>query len=359
MLAGYFWAIWAGLKGQYGTLGFYSAVQRCFIAFGLLGSPASFVIDAPFGRFVNSSWTVNGSLGWLLMELVSPLSFLYFLSLPPSPSPSSFLVPSPTRILDTLRTLPRARTFLVALFLIHYCNRSIVSTVRNPSRARMNIAVPFSAALFNLANGCLIGMWIGGGAAGASGAVAQNLGLRNDGSAKVLFSAGAVLWLAGFLSNIYHDEVLYALKRSKMRSAAARPKTAGSPSLKDRYAIPTAGLYRFVSHPSYTSEWFEWLGFLLCTLALAPAPFPPPARSTSSLTRLLSFFRPSRPSLVSIPNPLVPLQQWYAQPPALFLWQEVAVMLPRARSGHRWYKRTFGQEWENKGARWAVLPGVY
>ncbi|GAA5958130.1 hypothetical protein JCM21900_002920 [Sporobolomyces salmonicolor] len=355
MLAGYFWAIWQGLKGHNGTLGFYSAIQRCFITFGLLSSPASFVIDAPFGRFVNSSWTVDGCLGWLFMELVSPLSFLYFLSLSPSPSPSSFLVPSPSRTLNTLRDLAPARAFLVVLFLIHYSNRSVVSTVRNPSRARMNIAVPLSAALFNLANGCLIGMWIAGGAAGASGAVPKNLGLRNDGSAKVLFGAGAVLWLVGFLSNIYHDEALYALKRSKLRSTAPRTKTA----LKDRYAIPTAGLYRFVSHPSYTSEWFEWLGFLLCTLALAPAPFPPTSSSTFSLTSLFSFFRPSRASLASLPNLLVPLKGWYAQPPALFLWQEVAVMLPRARSGHRWYKRTFGQEWEKKGARWVVLPGVY
>ncbi|GAA5858268.1 hypothetical protein JCM8547_004627 [Rhodosporidiobolus lusitaniae] len=350
-----------GLSGAYGAVGLYGAVQRFLVGVVPLAASASFLTDAPFGRFLSKdawkvkgqSWRVNGRFGWLFMEIVSPLSLLYFLSVPPTTTPFSFPAPSFSRIYTTLSSLPPARLVLVAAYLVHYANRSILSELRNPGRAPMHIIIPFLSAVYNACNGGTIGMYLGGGAAGMK---SSNFGLKSDAWARPLFAAGLALWLAGFASNAWHDNVFFRIKREKRAEREEKAKKAAkvdgqskprAPSFsdpKDRYAIPQGGLYRFISHPSYISEWIEWTGFWLSTLALASPPFPP---SQSS------------PSLLSFPSPIRPLQQWYLQPPVLFVALEVAAMLPRARSGHAWYKETFGKEWEKKGAKWIVLLGVY
>ncbi|GAA5975072.1 hypothetical protein JCM11641_000020 [Rhodosporidiobolus odoratus] len=342
----YFSLLLQGLAGHYGTIGLYSAVQRIFVAFGVFAFPGSLLIDAPFGRFLNSNrWTVNGRYGWLLMELISPLSFLYFLSTPPSTSPFSFPALSLTRIATALRALPPSRALLATFYLVHYFNRSILAELRNPGRSRMHLIIPTLSALFNVINGGTIGMYIGGGTPfSAPGSLSKNYGLEPGLTPRLLFGLGALLWFAGWASNIHHDNILFRLKATKQAELRSSKGPSPPSSGSSRYAIPHGGLYRLLSHPSYTSEWVEWIGFTLCTLSLSPGSFPPPASS---------------PLLSKLPAGLRPLQDWWLQPPALFVLEEVAAMLPRARSGHRWYKKTFGKEWEQKGARWVVVPGVY
>ncbi|GAA6052669.1 hypothetical protein JCM3770_003920 [Rhodotorula araucariae] len=329
-----------GLAGEQGTLGIYAAVQRLFVAFGCFALPGSLLIDAPFGRF--GSWgkrlTVNGNLGWFLMELAAPVTFLYSLSVPLSASPCQHLPPfSPTRILGALTALPPGRQLLAAAFLLHYLNRAVLGSLRNPGRAPMHLVIPILSALFNVANGGTIGAWLAAGASPAAGS--SFIGLRTGGRAG-LFGAGVALWAVGFAGNIYHDEILYDLKRAKQRAVTSQHAkrdagAAAAPSPRERYSIPTRGLYKLVSHPSYLCEWVEWAGFWLASLQLARAPIAAPAAGG-----------------------LHPLSEWYLEPPALFLLQEVAAMLPRALSGHAWYRRTFGRDWDEKGARWAVIPWV-
>lgn len=277
------------------------------------------------------------------MEIVSPLAFLASLPLgqsPNFPSISSYL----STIVSTFQSLPLARQILVTLFVIHYLNRSTISTLLNPSRARMNISVPISAIFFNIMNGSTMGTYTGGGYPILSKNLnSLQVGLREGMGPRILFSIGISLWLIGFISNIYHDQVLYDLKRDKLVRLESKKGSSLEPT--ERYSIPprSKGLYRYVSHPSYSSEWLEWFGYLLCTLSLSTPPFPPPCRSGGSESL-----------------PLVPFVEWYLEPPALFLWQEIGVMLPRARSGHRWYEKTFGEkEWKAKGQKWVVIPGVY
>ncbi|GAA5891785.1 hypothetical protein JCM8208_002884 [Rhodotorula glutinis] len=347
----------AALKGQHGTVGLYAAVQRIFVAFGCCALPGSLLLDAPFGRFGtwSNALTVNGDLGWLVMEAFAPLTFLYALALPLTTSPLSrqtlVACASPTAILRAFLALDRPRQLLATLFLVHYSNRSVIGTLRNPGRAPMHLVIPVLSALFNLANGGTLGAWL------SAGGRTAGLGLKSH-SSSALFALGVGLWAAGFAGNIFHDEHLYALKRAKQRSLAkgkakASSSSAGKgssasqqgddkPPAHERYSIPTRGLYKLVSHPSYLCEWVEWSGFALAALQLAPAPFPSSTSAAATARGVLQ-----------------PLAQWYLQPPVLFVLQEVAAMLPRARSGHKWYERTFGSEWERKGARWAVIPGVY
>lgn len=338
---------------------------------------------------------MSGTYGWLVMELVAPLAFLVGLSAPISTvtaatasgsgSGWAWVRPSPSTVATAFRALPRARQLLAVAFLVHYANRSLVSTCRNPSRARMHLAVPLSAIVFNAANGFTVGMYVAGGFADSTaaaghqdGALVPSGGLRPDSWwARPLFWIGMTVWLVGFASNIYHDEVLYSLKRERRGpSPSPNPATARSqvdtPSSSlssgggggggSRYSIPprSKGLFRYVSHPSYLSEWLEWTGYLLATFSLGPAPFPSHAATLVSRggtkRRLVPLPRELQPfALGEGRHPLLLLS-----PPALFILLEVVLMLPRATRGHRWYERTFGPErWRTEGQRWVLVPYVW
>jgi 3-oxo-5-alpha-steroid 4-dehydrogenase 1 len=132
------------------------------------------------------------------------------------------------------------------------------------------------------------------------------------------FWSGVALWLFGFASNIFHDEILLNIRRK------AKTKGKGENGGKEHYAIPQGYLYNLISYPNYFSEWIEWTGF---ALAASPAP-----------------------SFASIPAFLETIT-----PPWIFLLSEVLVMLPRAWRGHQWYHAQFP---DYPKQRKAVIPFV-
>ncbi|MBI5481606.1 MAG: DUF1295 domain-containing protein [Deltaproteobacteria bacterium] len=109
------------------------------------------------------------------------------------------------------------------------------------------------------------------------------------------FLAGAALFLGGLVVNVHADEALRRLR-------------AGEPS---GYGRPDGGLYRLVSCPNYLGEVVEWCGFALLTF--------------------------SAPALV--------FAVWTA-----------ANLVPRARSHHEWYRRTFP---DYPATRKAIIPFVW
>lgn len=248
-------------------------------------------IDAPFGRFLPAQhsiihFTLPGNPGWFLMEIFAPLSFIRAFLTPITTTVSRTTGTTPLVPLSAVASLPAARLILAAAFLAHYSNRAVLDPlVRNPARARMAWYVILLGALFNVANGTLLGRWVAGGLLDDSTSQriaepARELGLQSGVTMKVLFAVGMAVWALGFAGNIYHDRILYAIKRDKMRqqkqiekvksTADGRQQTAEDS--KQRYAIPRGGLYEYVSHPSYSTEWFEWTGgsqfpLILCTCA--------------------------------------------------------------------------------------------
>ena len=102
------------------------------------------------------------------MEIVSPLSFLIAIHLKPNFDPIFFSIPSLStissfstiKLFSPIANLPPARAILATMFLLHYFNRAVISSFRNPSRARMSISVPLSAVLFNWLNGFMNGFYI-------------------------------------------------------------------------------------------------------------------------------------------------------------------------------------------------------
>lgn len=220
---------------------------------------------------------------------------------------------------------------------------------------------------FNLVNGFLLGTYLSGSLEPRTSSNPSGL----QPALTPLFLLGLALFATGFASNIYSDEILYLLKRSR-----PPPPPAATP--RQRYAIPHGFLYSYpfggVSHPAYLSEWIEWTGFMLCTFALVPAAFP--GKVQGSIFASLWRGRPGRVRAMvkEVPAVLRPLQGWCLQraffhaffgmregaderaAPALFLWNELAAMLPRAWSGHAWYRRVFGAEFPKE--RKAVIPGM-
>jgi 3-oxo-5-alpha-steroid 4-dehydrogenase 1 len=109
------------------------------------------------------------------------------------------------------------------------------------------------------------------------------------------FLVGAALFLGGLVVNVRADEVLRRLR-------------AQTPS---GYGRPDGGLYRFVSCPNYLGELVEWCGFALLTFSL---------------------------------------------PAVLFAAWTAANLVPRARSHHEWYRRTFS---DYPTDRKAIIPFVW
>lgn len=128
---------------------------------------------------------------------------------------------------------------------------------------------------------------------------------------------GMMIFFAGFIGNIYHDDELREIRRAAARDQERKAEAQGEKGKEGKvdkvYKIPENGLFRWVLYPHYLCEWIEWCGFwviggLGCT----------PART--------------------------------------FVVNEVTTMLPRALSGKRWYIERFGKE--KIGSKKAVIPSL-
>lgn len=250
------------------------------------------------------------------MESFSLVSFAYaFLRSPLSPTRIGSSPPL---------TLTHPPTFLAALYVIHYVNRSFISPLRTPSRSKSHVIVVLFGITVHLLNGSLLGTYLSSPAAEKYLAGAF---------ARPMFWAGVGLWALGMVGNVWHDEILLDIRRkakAKGKGRAMTSKTRSKLSNEDAshhqeyYAIPHGALYKLISYPNYLCEWLEWTGF-----ALAASPLP----SLASFAQLLAT----------------------VSPPWLFLSMEVFTMLPRAWRGHRWYHNSFP---DYPRDRKAVIPYV-
>ncbi|WFD20366.1 hypothetical protein MCAP1_002610 [Malassezia caprae] len=191
---------------------------------------------------------------------------------------------------------------LVALFVLHYVNRAVYQPWRNPPRSPLHLSVVLSAMAFNLVNGTLLGTWL------ARGGTAHH--------ASVWTLAGVALFALGLWGNMHHDARLRRLRTEA--PARGEPVVQGHAA----YRIPRGALFEWVSYPNYLCEWIEWTGYAIACVS-------------------------------SVPHAHAP---WYDYPPVLFVVLELAVMLPRAVRGHRWYHAQFGAAYPPQ--RRAVLPYI-
>jgi protein-S-isoprenylcysteine O-methyltransferase Ste14 len=211
------------------------------------------VLPAPYGRHRRGGWgpTIPARVGWFVMELpaVALFALIYFAG----------------RYRFELPAL-----FLLGLWQLHYVHRVFVFPFRMRSKGKsMPLVVVLAALAFNVLNAWINARWI-----------SHLAGYSDDWLSDPRLSAGAALFLAGFVINVRADSKLFRLRA---------PGESG-------YKIPRGGLYEFVCCPNYLGEILEWFGWALASWSLAGLAF------------------------------------------AVYT---VANLLPRALAHRRWYRKTF------------------
>jgi len=223
-------------------------------------------VAAPYGRHDRSRVgpTMSSRAGWLVMEVPAAVGVLTWFA---------------------VAGFPRGPLPLLLLWQLHYTYRGLVYPFLVRSKKPMPAVIALSGCAFNLVNTYLIG---------------RGLTVYSPAYDAAWFRhprtlAGIALFLAGFLLHVHSDRILRTLRASG---------DAG-------YAVPTGGMFRWVSCPNYLGEILQWIGFALAAAIPAAAAF------------------------------------------ALFTFANLA---PRARAHHLWYRTTFP---DYPKERRALIPLLY
>jgi hypothetical protein len=190
-----------------------------------------FFVTAPYGRHSRDGWgpTITAKVGWILMEAVAPLAFLYFF-LKGNKSPNAVTV------------------LFLGLFLLHYLNRAFIYPFRLKNSDRpMTLSVVVMGMFFNSVNALLNGRYLN------LFAFRYSSGWLLD----IRFITGVVLFLLGMFINLHSDGILRSLRSED---------EAG-------YKIPSGGAFQFVSCGNYFGELIEWIGWAFLTWSLAGLTF--------------------------------------------------------------------------------------
>jgi len=204
----------------------YNTVLIGWLAIAAFTVPYLLFVSAPYGRHIRKGWgmTIANHIGWILMELPSPLGMILFFVIG---SKTAGIVPS----------------VFLAMFLFHYINRSIIYPLRIRNKnTSMPVAIMGSAIVFNLTNSYLQGMYLF-----ELSDLYQTSWLLDP-----RFIVGVVMFFAGFAINYHSDSILRNLRK---------PGETG-------YKIPKGGMFRFVTSPNYFGEILEWTGWAIATWSL-------------------------------------------------------------------------------------------
>jgi 3-oxo-5-alpha-steroid 4-dehydrogenase 1 len=193
--------------------------------------PFLFFVSAPYGRHSRPGWgpVLPARLGWILMELPSPLCFawMYF---------------------QGAHATNAAPLVLFSLYMAHYVYRAIVYPFQmrgsNKTKPLLTVVMAF---IFNIANGSLNG-W----AIAAFGDHLDSAWLSDP-----RFLIGVVLFVTGAAINLRSDAILRALRKDG----------------DSGYSIPNQGLHRQVASPNYFGEIIEWTGFAIAAWTMPALAF--------------------------------------------------------------------------------------
>ncbi|KIW05207.1 hypothetical protein, variant [Verruconis gallopava] len=250
---------------------------------------------------IDSRFNIPGKIAWFTMEAPGFITLLYIM----------FNLPDQLGL--DWRSLPTYNWLMAGLFVLHYLNRAVLyPLVLQPSISPIHPFVWCMALSFQLFNATCIGGWLAGYGpttdADWSGALPR-------------VTIGSVVFFAGLIGNIWHDDELRELRRESMRRQKAelekKAKEEGKPVEQVRvdkvYLLPENGLFAYILYPHYLCEWIEWAGFwIIGGLHCAPA--------------------------------------------RCFFVNEITTMTPRALQGWHWYVKKFGAD--KVGSRKAILPGL-
>ena len=198
-------------------------LQTAWIALAIVSFTIliSNILVASYGRHYTKHSiipSVDGKVGWMCMELVSPVTvWIYF---------QAFQAPGPRF---------SKGSFLLTLWMIHYSNRAVFSVVFSPSMKSSRLDTVLYSMFFNFINAG----WVGYDLASVN---LQPVPIT------LKFTLGFLLFVIGMAINISSDYHLKSLRR----------KTKGG-----EYVLPEWGLFKYILSPNYAGETVEWIGYSL------------------------------------------------------------------------------------------------
>lgn len=230
---------------------------------------ALFFVNAPYGRHIRQGWglLVSKRLGWLVMEAPAAMIFA-----------ALFLLGSAPRNLTALAFL--------GMWEAHYLHRAFIYPFRiTDGRKIMPVFIPIMGFVFNAGNAYINGRYL----------FSLSEGYALNWLADPRFITGLALFIIGYVSNQWADQILLRLR------------TSGETG----YKIPYGGLFEWVSCPNYLGEIIEWSGWAIATWSL---------------------------------------------PGLSFAVWTIANLAPRARAHHAWYRASFP---DYPKERKALIPGIW
>lgn len=213
---------------EYFTDHFYQLVYA-WIILAVFVFPFALKITAPYGRHTNKKLrTIPSKLGWIIMELPSPVIFS-------------------TLVLINYESLTYPSIVFFVLYNFHYIHRTFIWPFMTRTKGKeMPVSIAASAFFFNLVNGTINGYFVG-----------FLSGYSNEWFYSIPFIVGIVLFVSGAYINISHDYRLIALRKD------------GSTG----YKIPKGGLFKYVSSPNLMGEMVEWVGWAIMTWSIPTLSF--------------------------------------------------------------------------------------
>ena len=156
----------------------------------------TFTHDLIAGKFAGKliiDLDIKGKLGWFFMEVTSPVIFA-----------TTILPPMYQTVMGTEPVWTTTQSVLSAMWFIHYVNRSTIYPLRAHSMSPMNILTFLSSVFFNGANAYTNGMWVA-----KYGSYPDSL------LQKPCFWFGVAPWRVAWWLNVYHDNILFRLRRER------------------------------------------------------------------------------------------------------------------------------------------------
>lgn len=194
---------------------------------------SSFLLEAPYGRYVKSSerfFCLSPTYAWLLME-----------------SPNLIVCCIGWRYRDANLVGNIANMTLIAMFCAHYVQRSILYPMLINHAAK---PVPLLIALSGFAF-CTVNSFI------QIRAWTALISMPEHWTTSLSFWLGIILFIAGMAINIHSDGILRKLRKSANGASD--------------YVIPRGGLFDYVSAANYFGEILEWFGYFLASNGSLPA----------------------------------------------------------------------------------------
>jgi 3-oxo-5-alpha-steroid 4-dehydrogenase 1 len=207
-------------------------VALAVVALTILGA---IWVQTPYGRFADDRYgfSLDPRLGWFLMELPAPVTFIYFYAQGPNA-----WAPYPL--------------FILFVWVIHYANRGFImpALMRVPhgQKSSFSLFVVLIGVGVTSLHGYLNGTW--------ASTFSDLVGWAAFADPR--FMVGALIYYGAFILNLQSDHIVRNL----------RTKEEVAQGIK-RYRIPRGGLFEYVSCPSYLTELVFWIGFSLFTWSLA------------------------------------------------------------------------------------------